>query len=128
MRNNRLRSILSHARYITKPDLDSNGSITSPFTVILLLYWYTAQLYLPDETHVLVSLSLQCYSHLTEWGDLEKAALVNVDDSPTPRLERVWEDSYYHVSYINIKALCFSQNFGHIIKLGIVEGDNGMQQ
>ena len=45
-------------------------------------------------------LFLQCYSHLTEWGDLEKAALVNVDDSPIPKLERVWEDSYYHVSYV----------------------------
>ena len=48
--------------------------------------------------HVIFSPSLQCYSHLTEWGDLEKAAVVNVDDSHTPRLERVWEDSYFHVS------------------------------
>jgi len=41
---------------------------------------------------------LKCYSHLTEWSDLEKAALVNVDDSPTPNLQKLWEDSYYHVS------------------------------
>ena len=73
---------------------------------------------LPDGTHVLLSLFLQCYSHLTEWGDLEKAALVNVDDSPTPRLERVWEDSYFHVSDINLGAfftfrLLSVQNFGH---------------
>ena len=38
---------------------------------------------------------------------------MNVDDSPTPRLERVWEDSYYHVSYINSEALCFSRNFDY---------------
>lgn len=42
---------------------------------------------------------LKCYCHLTEWSDLEKAALVNVDDSPTPKLQKLWEDSYYHVSY-----------------------------
>lgn len=58
---------------------------------------------LPDGTHVKFSPSPQCYSHLTEWGDLEKAALVNVDDSHTPRLERVWEDSYFHVSEIHLE-------------------------
>ena len=35
MRNNRLRSVLSHTRYIAKPDLDSDGIIVSPFTVII---------------------------------------------------------------------------------------------
>jgi len=52
MRNNRLRSVLSHARYIAKADLDSDGSIVSPFTMILLLYWYTAQPYTEREDMV----------------------------------------------------------------------------
>ena len=58
---------------------------------------------LPDGTHIIFSPSPQCYNHLTEWGDLEKAALVNVDDSHTLRLERVWEDSYFHVSEIHLE-------------------------
>ena len=33
MRNNRLRSVLSHTRYIAKPDLDSDGSIASPIAI-----------------------------------------------------------------------------------------------
>lgn len=36
----------------------------------------------------------QCYSHLTQWQNLEKAALVNVDP---PNLDSLWEDSYYIV-------------------------------
>ena len=40
---------------------------------------------------------LQCYSHLTEWEDLEKAALVNVDP---PNLDNIWDDSYYIVRMI----------------------------
>lgn len=42
----------------------------------------------------------QCYSHLTEWQDLEKAALVNL---PEPsQLENIWEDSYYIVRKIKL--------------------------
>ncbi len=39
----------------------------------------------------------QCYSHLTEWTELEKAALVNVDDGSSPKLDMVWGDTYYQV-------------------------------
>ena len=39
----------------------------------------------------------QCYNSLTEWSDLEKAAIVNIDDSDPPCLDKIWEDAYYLV-------------------------------
>ncbi len=41
---------------------------------------------------------LQCYSHLTEWTELEAAALVNVDESTPPKLDKLWDDNYFTVS------------------------------
>ena len=37
---------------------------------------------------------MQCYSHLTEWQDLEKAVMVNISDSTNskPKLDKIWED------------------------------------
>lgn len=50
-----------------------------PFLVVMLNY--------------LISL-YQCYSHLTEWQDMEKVVMVNIDDS---KLDKIWEDSYHQV-------------------------------
>ena len=52
---------------------------------------------------VLVSLFMysQCYSHLTEWKDLETASTNNIDDHTPPRLDSVWSDTYYQVSKCN---------------------------
>ena len=44
-----------------------------------------------------VIISIQCYSHLTEWQDLEKAVIVNIDDGTNPKLDKIWEDSYHQV-------------------------------
>ena len=49
----------------------------------------------------------QCYSHLTEWQDLEKAVMVNIDDTGgRPKLDKIWEDAYHqvhiHTLYVGI--------------------------
>ena len=43
----------------------------------------------------------QCYSHLTEWKDLEIASTNNIDDHTPPHLDSVWSDTYYQVSKCN---------------------------
>ncbi|XP_064405997.1 DNA-dependent protein kinase catalytic subunit-like isoform X2 [Halichondria panicea] len=43
---------------------------------------------------------LQCYSHLTEWTELEAAALVNVDESTPPKLDKLWDDNYFTEHYL----------------------------
>jgi DNA-dependent protein kinase catalytic subunit len=44
---------------------------------------------------------LECYSHLTEWQDLEKAVMVNIDDtSGRPKLDKIWEDAYHQEHYL----------------------------
>lgn len=53
-------------------------------------------------------LSIQCYSHLTRWPDLEKAALTNID---SPWATEVWEDTYYqvHNNYVHLPVTWFLQ-------------------
>eukprot|EP00731_Ephydatia_muelleri_P028749 Em0020g393a len=59
---------------------------------------------------------LQCCNSLTEWGDLEKAAIVNIDDSNPPCLDKIWEDTYYlehNLPYImraKLKLACGGAN------------------
>lgn len=40
---------------------------------------------------------LQCYNHLTEWAELSRAAMVNVDDASLPSLDKLWDDTYCQV-------------------------------
>ncbi len=49
---------------------------------------------------VVVVVSSQCCHELTKWEDLEKAAMLNVDDSSSPNFDGLWEDDYSKVSYI----------------------------
>ena len=49
---------------------------------------------------------LQCLSHLTDWPELEKSSVVNIDnDHQSPKLSKVWEDHYYQVSVDMATAL-----------------------
>jgi DNA-dependent protein kinase catalytic subunit len=45
---------------------------------------------------------LQCYSHLTDWKDLEKAVVVNIEneDGSPSKLDKIWEDSYHKEHYL----------------------------
>ena len=59
---------------------------------------------------------LQCLSHLTDWPELEKSSMVNIDDDhhQPPRLGKVWEDPYYQVSMeivtqIHLLHLCIAK-------------------
>jgi DNA-dependent protein kinase catalytic subunit len=43
---------------------------------------------------------LNCYDHLLRWKDLQDAVEVNIDDTSPPKLDKLWEDSYYQENYL----------------------------
>ena len=42
--------------------------------------------------------SLQCFANLTQWENLEKFSVLNIDDSESPDLDKVWTDTFLQVS------------------------------
>ena len=40
----------------------------------------------------------QCLFHLSQWEQLEEAAVGAVDDADNPNLSKVWEDTFLQVS------------------------------
>ena len=58
------------------------------------------------------TLQQQCYHHLTEWGDLEKASVVNIDDSTNPDLNCIWNESYYKVGVVRYVLALISCTLG----------------
>ena len=47
---------------------------------------------------VCVCVFTQCYDHLLKWPELEKAVVMNIDDSSLPNLDKLWDDPYQQVS------------------------------
>lgn len=47
---------------------------------------------------------LEAYSHLTEWKSLQYCATINIDNSPSISLEKIWTDPFYQVPNCRIKA------------------------
>ncbi|GFR71491.1 DNA-dependent protein kinase catalytic subunit, partial [Elysia marginata] len=43
---------------------------------------------------------MECLDYLTQWKDLDSIATRGIDDSPTPNLDRVWEDGFYQELYL----------------------------
>lgn len=41
--------------------------------------------------------ALEAYNHLTEWKSLQYCATVNIDNSPSVNLDKMWEDPFYQV-------------------------------
>ncbi|KAF4089760.1 hypothetical protein AMELA_G00069750 [Ameiurus melas] len=44
--------------------------------------------------------ALEAYNHLTEWKSLQYCATVNIDNSSTVNLDRMWEDPLYQETYL----------------------------
>lgn len=49
---------------------------------------------------------LQCFANLTQWENLEKFSVLNVDEEDPPDLEKVWTDTYFQVN--NVLISCYS--------------------
>ena len=54
---------------------------------------------------------VQCYSKLTEWEELEKAAMMNVGDIGTGAMDKIWDDPYHTVSsafplHVRLDRIC----------------------
>ncbi|RUS72684.1 hypothetical protein EGW08_019554 [Elysia chlorotica] len=43
---------------------------------------------------------MECLDYLTQWKELDTIATRGIDDSPSPKLDRVWEDGYYQEHYL----------------------------
>ncbi|CAH1795603.1 unnamed protein product [Owenia fusiformis] len=43
---------------------------------------------------------LQCYDHLTQWQKLQEVSTEQIDDNDPPRLDNIWDDTYYQEYYL----------------------------
>lgn len=43
---------------------------------------------------------LQCFANLTQWENLEKFSVLNIDDSESPDLDKVWTDTFLQEHYL----------------------------
>lgn len=43
---------------------------------------------------------LQCFANLSQWENLEKFSVLNVDEEDPPDLEKVWTDTYFQEHYL----------------------------
>lgn len=43
---------------------------------------------------------LQCFANLTQWENLEKFSVLNIDDGDIPDLDKVWTDTFFQEHYL----------------------------